>query len=92
MNGQVSRWVKDHLSWHNFRYCSSVRMKEHPSTSDVYAVFQGLAALKVPRSTRPSASSMILSDEAKVSLRGRGVFRSSSRNWQYQPCDCMKDM
>jgi hypothetical protein len=27
-----------------------------------------------------------------VSLRGRGVFRSSSRNWQYQPCDCMKDM
>ena len=39
-----------------------------------------------------SASSKILSDAANVSVRGREVFRSSSRNWQRQPFESMKYM
>lgn len=67
-------------------YCSSVRLKNSPPLPiEIPCSSISRASWSMNPPAR-STSSTTLADDAKCSLRGRGVWRSASRNWHCQPC------
>jgi hypothetical protein len=66
-------------------YCVCVRFRYTPPRPLMIADSNICLLSRLAVAPPSSASSRTLSAEAKVSFLGKDVFRSVSRNWQYQP-------
>src|ERR1035437_2361548 len=73
-------------------YCSFVRLRKTPPRPISIAWFSACRLSRFDNPPPRSTNSTTLSGEAKRSFLGRGVCKSSSRNWQCQPWRHWNDM
>lgn len=76
----------------NLAYCSAVSIRNTPPLPTLTPCSIAWRHSRLRSAPACSASCRILSDVANVNVRGSGVLRSSSRNWQYQPLREKKDI